>query len=27
MHEADDSYMGYATRDELAAFLNDALTL
>jgi hypothetical protein len=25
MHEADDSYMGYATRDELAAFLNDLL--
>ena len=25
MHEADDSYMGYATRDELAAFLNELL--
>lgn len=25
MHEADDSYMGYATRDELAAFLNEML--
>ncbi len=25
MHEADESYMGYATRDELAAFLNELL--
>ena len=25
MHEADDSYMGYASRDELAAFLNELL--
>ncbi len=25
MHEADDAYMGYATRDELAAFLNELL--
>ncbi|HYD06583.1 MAG TPA: DUF6306 domain-containing protein [Reyranella sp.] len=24
-HEADDAYMGYATRDELAAFLNELL--
>src|SRR4051812_4203737 len=24
-HEADDSYMGYATKDELAAFLNELL--
>ena len=22
-HEADDAYMGYATKDELAAFLNE----
>lgn len=25
MHEADDAYMGYATRDELVAFLNQLL--
>ena len=25
MHEADDAYMGYATRDELGAFLNELL--
>ena len=25
MHEADDSYMGYASRDELGAFLNELL--
>lgn len=24
-HEADDAYMGYATRDDLAAFLNELL--
>lgn len=24
-HEADDAYMGYATKDELAAFLNELL--
>ena len=24
-HEADDTYMGYATKDELAAFLNELL--
>jgi hypothetical protein len=24
-HEADDTYMGYASRDELAAFLNELL--
>ena len=24
-HEADDAYMGYATREELAAFLNELL--
>ena len=24
-HEADDAYMGYATTDELAAFLNELL--
>src|SRR5581483_10197111 len=24
-HEADDAYMGYATRDELAGFLNELL--
>jgi hypothetical protein len=24
-HEADDAYMGFATRDELAAFLNELL--
>jgi hypothetical protein len=24
-HEADDTYMGYATREELAAFLNELL--
>lgn len=24
-HEADDAYMGYASRDELAAFLNELL--
>ncbi len=24
-HEADDSYMGYATRDEIAVFLNELL--
>jgi len=24
-HEADDAYMGYATRDELASFLNELL--
>src|SRR5215213_4006808 len=24
-HETDDAYMGYATRDELAAFLNELL--
>jgi hypothetical protein len=24
-HEGDDAYMGYATRDELAAFLNELL--
>ena len=25
MHEADDAYMGYATKEELAAFLNELL--
>src|SRR5262245_16752312 len=25
MHEADDAYMGYATKDELAALLNELL--
>lgn len=25
MHEADDSYMGYASREELGAFLNELL--
>ncbi len=25
MHEADDAYMGYVTREELAAFLNELL--
>jgi len=25
MHEADDGYMGYATKDELVAFLNELL--
>jgi hypothetical protein len=25
MHEADDGYMGYATKDELASFLNELL--
>jgi len=25
MHEADDAYMGYATKDELGAFLNELL--
>ncbi len=24
-HEADDAYMGYATKDEIAAFLNELL--
>ena len=24
-HEADDAYMGYATKDELASFLNELL--
>ena len=24
-HEADDAYMGYATKDELGAFLNELL--
>jgi hypothetical protein len=24
-HEADDTYMGYASRDEIAAFLNELL--
>ena len=25
MHEADDAYMGYASKDELGAFLNELL--
>jgi hypothetical protein len=25
MHEADDGYMGYVTKDELVAFLNELL--
>ena len=24
-HEADDAYMGYASKDEIAAFLNELL--